>query len=291
MTVTIEPLGGLGNQLFVYALGLRLARALDVELDVDTWRFHKYPWHVYELDTFSNSISKTYSSRSREVFGHSVRRAIRGAQTLRVLPKRVGRLVIERGTAFDHSLLQVGAHSRLSGYFQSWRYFEPVADDLRAQINSVVSPSKWMQESREHLGELGNWTAVHARRGNYTMIPGMGIVGIDYYRRAVKEINARVGETPIVVFSDSPELLPEFEDLAPGNTIFIKPPQDVRAIEVLQVMSYASNLIIGNSTFSWWAGYLRDRNGRTVVAPRPWLDNTNFDARDLLPLSWITLGR
>ncbi len=291
MTLVIEPLGGLGNQLFVYALGLRLARDLDVELDVDTWRFHKYPWHVYELDTFSNSISKTYSSRSREIFGHSVRRVIRDAQKSRLLPQQIGNLVMEMGSTFDPSLLQVARHSRLSGYFQSWRYFEPIADDLRAQISSVTSPSNWIQESRERLNKLGSWTALHVRRGNYTVIPSMGIVGIDYYQRAVREIDIRAGETPIVVFSDSPELLSEYETLAPGRTIFFKPPPDVRAIDILQVMGDASNLVIGNSTFSWWAAYLRDRADRTVIAPRPWLDDANFDARDLLPLSWITLGR
>jgi hypothetical protein len=119
----------------------------------------------------------------------------------------------------------------------------------------------------------------------------MGIVGIDYYQRAVRDIDARVGEAPIVIFSDSPELLSEYETLAPGRTIFMNPPQDVRAIDILQVMGDASNLVIGNSTFSWWAAYLRDRADRTVIAPRPWLDDSNFDARDLLPLSWITLGR
>jgi hypothetical protein len=56
-------------------------------------------------------------------------------------------------------------------------------------------------------------------------------------------------------------------------------------------MSDASHLIIGNSTFSWWAAFLRDRPGRTVIAPRPWIDYKRFNERDLLPPDWITLGR
>lgn len=35
MAITIRPLGGLGNQLFVYATGATLAKKLDTELVAD----------------------------------------------------------------------------------------------------------------------------------------------------------------------------------------------------------------------------------------------------------------
>lgn len=291
MSIVIEPLGGLGNQLFVYGLGLRLARELKVELIVDTWRFRNYAWHVYELDTFRNSISFTRSTRLRERYAHKSRYVIRGAQRIRLLPKRIGHLVMEQGTTFDPMILGVPDGTRLSGYFQSWRYFDAISESLCQEISSPIDPSAWMQITKNQLDKLGDWTAIHIRRGNYVTVSSMGLVDETYYARAIREIDLRVGKLPLVVFSDSPELVENISILDPQRTTFISTPPEVRAIDVLQVMSEASHLIIGNSTFSWWAAYLRDRVGRIVIAPRPWLDDLKFDSRDLLLPDWITLGR
>jgi hypothetical protein len=291
MSITIEPLGGLGNQLFVYGLGLRLARELNVDLESDIWRFHDYPWHVYELDTFSNSISRTYSSPSRERYGHKARGVIRRGQSYRILPQRFGSLAIERDATFDPTLLELGDGSRLSGYFQSWKYLTPIVEELRNEISHPVSPSTWLSETRNLLSGLAEWTAVHVRRGNYTQISSMGLAEDDYYRRAIHEVDLHSGGTPLVVFSDSPELAAQMPVFDNERTTFVTNPPEVAAIDVLQVMSDAAHLVIGNSTFSWWAAYLKDRPGRTVVAPRPWLDDKSFNERDLLPTDWITLGR
>lgn len=291
MPIIIEPLGGLGNQLFIYALGLRLARAHETELVCDTWQFHNYRWHVYELDTFANSISRTYSSHLREVLGRRTRRVLRGGVAFGMLPARMGRLVMERDSTFDPGILQVPDGSRLGGYFQSWRYFGPVADEVRAQVSQPIEPSQWLKETRSQLSRLGEWTAVHVRRGNYTQISAMGLVEDDYYRRAIAHLDSLVGQRPIVVFTDSPELVAGMDAFSTDRTLMLDTPDGIHAIDVLQVMSDASHLIIGNSTFSWWAAFLRDRPGRTVIAPRPWIDYKRFNERDLLPPDWITLGR
>ena len=291
MAIIIEPLGGLGNQIFVYALGLTLARKLGVQLEADLWRFHKYPWHVYELDTFQNSIDRTFSSRSREIFGHRVRGALRRGQTAGVLPRKLGRLATERDSMFDGRFLQLPDHSRLSGYFQSRHYFEPVLDELRESLSRPHLTSNWTEDTQKRLAQLGRWTAVHVRRGNYTNIPNMGLADSSYYQRAMQEIDLHEKGTTFVVFSDSPDMIPEMKVFDNKRTICIKSPSSVRAIENLRLMSLANHMIIGNSTFSWWAAYLRDSPNRVVIAPRPWLDDKSFNERDLLPPDWITLGR
>jgi hypothetical protein len=54
-------------------------------------------------------------------------------------------------------------------------------------------------------------------------------------------------------------------------------------------MSRAHALVMGNSTFSWWAGWLGDRPDRPVFAPRPWVAAQDGVERDLLPPHWLTL--
>ena len=38
-------------------------------------------------------------------------------------------------------------------------------------------------------------------------------------------------------------------------------------IEELYVMSHCDNLILANSSFSWWAAYLSTKDNKIVVAP------------------------
>lgn len=291
MAVTIEPQGGLGNQLFIYGLGLRLAHERKTELVSDLWNFHGYGWHNYELDSFQNSISRTYSSKGREIFGHKTRGLVRRARSLHVDPTFVSRLVLENDARFDARLLATQNGSRLNGYFQSWKYFGPIADELKMQISSPENPSQWLSDSRLKLQQLGPWVAVHVRRGTYLQVPIMGIVDNDYYLRAISLLDKIVGELPLVLFSDSPELLTDLHLRLGDRISIVSTPESVRPIDVMQVMSDAHHLVIANSTFSWWAAYLKDRSDRFVVAPRPWLDDRNFNERDLLPHDWLTLGR
>jgi hypothetical protein len=291
VAITIEPLGGLGNQLFIYGLGLRLARDRNTELTCDLWNFYGYDWHGYELDSFHNSITCTYSSRSREIFGHKLRGLIRRARALHIDPTSIGHLVLERDSLFDSKVLQARNGWRLNGYFQSWRYFEPIEEELKGQISNPKNPSQWMHDMREQLSELGPWIAVHVRRGTYLEVPIMGLVGNDYYSRAISYLDTLAGKLPLVLFSDSPELLTDLQSRYEDRVTVISTPESVRPIDVLQVMSDASHLVIGNSTFSWWAAYLKDRPDRIVIAPRPWLDDRNFNERDLIPRGWLTLGR
>jgi hypothetical protein len=291
MSIIIEPLGGLGNQLFIYALGLRLAQENRVDLVCDTWNFHNYSWHEYELDTIPNSISETYSSRSRELFGHKSRSLIRKSQALHLLPRRFGRLILESGSAFDPAILNSSSRSRLNGYFQSLKYFAPVADQVRAQVRHPLSPSEWMNRTRQNLRSLGKWTAVHVRRGNYTSLPIMGLAQEDYYVRAIDLMDRTIGPRPLVFFSDSPEVLPNISECFSDRVQIIETPRDVRAIDTLQLMSDASSFVIANSTFSWWAAFLAGQEECMVVAPRPWLDDPAFNDRDLLLPNWVTVGR
>lgn len=292
MTITIEPLGGLGNQLFVYALGLQLARKHNTSLEADLWRFKNYTWHRYELDSIPTQISSTYTSRSRGRFTDAVRHGCGVIQVARPWSLKVSRrLAIETTSYFNEEFMDLSPKVRLSGYFQSWRYFEDIADDLRREILSPVSPSPWLGVTRRNLQTAGKWVGVHVRIGNYREAAGMGVIIEDYYRRAISLVDKILGPLLIVVFSDEPDTVKSFSCFRGDRFRFIDAPESTRPVESLLVMSDAFALILGNSTFSWWAAYVQDWPDRLVVAPRPWLDRSDFNERDLFPSHWLTLGR
>ena len=57
--IVIEPLGGLGNQLFVYGLGLANARRLGVPLVADLLSIRHDQKREFELPSFRNSLDES----------------------------------------------------------------------------------------------------------------------------------------------------------------------------------------------------------------------------------------
>lgn len=282
--IVIEPLGGLGNQLFTYVLGLENATRLQTELHVDLFNFVNYEWHDYELGSFKSSISgeleRSFLNRTLDRLpGH------------RYFPRR--QFALEDNELFASKFLKVPDGTRLRGYFQSWKYFESVGNVIQSELWDLVSPSKAFLEKKVELESGAPWIAVHVRLGNYQTLPSMGLAGRAYYRRAVKLLRDLGHHEPIMVFTDSPEVIGEmglFGDIE--DWMIFQGDPALTPLETLLLMSLADHLVIGNSTFSWWAAWLgRDVAGRKVIYPRPWLDRFPRDDRDLPMPEWICLSR
>ncbi len=293
VSVTIEPLGGLGNQLFVYALGRCLSMKLGVPLHVDLCNFRSYEWHDYELDSFMNSIDEQVGVKS-QLTSRTMRKMGRLASSKLVKSKTwpSGRTFTEKSWRFDPTFLTLGDGARVRGYFQSWKYFENCSDLLRREIADIREPSAWFLKMQEELDSLPEWTAVHVRRGNYVTLPNMGLVDDDYYARAINLVNQLGGSMTVVVFSDDPEAARRMRAFSERpKTRFIESPPESRPIESMVLMSMGSHAVMANSTFSWWASWLAQKMDRIVICPRPWLDGEDFDDRDLIYPSWISIGR
>ena len=95
---------------------------------------------------------------------------------------------------------------------------------------------------------------------------------------------------PVYLATDSPAAVRE-EFARIGEFIPIDPPSVIHPFEVVLILSRVDGLVIANSSFSWWTGFIGERPRRVVIAPRPWLTRSDIDTRDLLPPHWLTLDR
>ena len=132
-------------------------------------------------------------------------------------------------------------------------------------------------------GSEGAMTSVHIRRGDYISSPHMtefhtNLSETDYYQKAMEIIGG-----DFMFISDDIEWCKEnFK----GDNIFYSP--FTEELEDLCLMTYCTNNIIANSSFSWWGAYL-GFDGK-VIAPNNWFGPKGpKKTQDLIPNNWIKI--
>lgn len=152
----------------------------------------------------------------------------------------------------------------LIGYFQSYE----VSTHLETELDSLV-PSKLSARLIAQASFLESEKAVgmHVRRGDYVGHPTFGLLSNDYFKNVLLSIGGI--DRPIIIFSDSTVVVSDF---LPEPMIHLGQvcPDNFSASEVLYLMSKCSDLILSNSSLSWWAGFIAQTRGSNVVAPSPW---------------------
>ncbi len=286
--VSANLVGGLGNQLFIYSAARNLAQLRKAELRLDTSQIG-----VGGTNHGSN-LSET------GLAGYFIKKRIKIPKNLMRLKMRVLRLVgffqlpkwfnkkeyFSTVLGFDPKIYDLNLPVILNGYFQSWRYVDPIIIEINEEL-VLKNYSKWFTKTQAKMRESLP-VVLHVRRGDYlNLIEDFGILGLSYYETALKLVDQRMGKStePIWVFSDdisrARELLSSIDN---RKFHFVDPPKNVHALESLILMKNARAHIIANSTFSWWAAKLSETS-MIVVAPRKWF-RKHDEPNDLIPLHW-----
>jgi len=291
--ITVKPVGGLGNQLFIYSLGYALSSRLGCELFIDRSWFATQSLRTYELSTFA-SVGIELPEKNRQTGGLRLRKRSVFVSLSQKLRWRSGTVLREEGSGFDERMLSASPGVRLEGYFQSHKYFSSVQESLRQQMRAISHPSVWYSQTKELIDSVGPWVSVHVRRGDY-LNPGTrdfhGIAEKHYYLAALNTVNQIVPGLVPIVFSDEPALASQMLANDFPAAIFIENSASSRPIETINLMARSQAAVMANSSFSWWGSWLGDSDSRPVVGPRPWFKSAERDERDLLPSRWISLGR
>jgi hypothetical protein len=201
----------------------------------------------------------------------------------------------ESGFGYDPAILSVAEGSILEGYFQSPKYFRN-SNEILDEIIFPTSDSPSTQDvDAQHL--VPPFVAIHVRRGDYLSPETLafhGIASSSYFQMAIDLMEALHGQKRNIIFTDSAELVQkELSNLRQDWQLFDSD-LTFSDLETLRAMSRADNIVMSNSSFSWWAAWkVHSRLGTAlyprIVAPRPWFTNGE-SAGDLLHPTWITMG-
>ncbi len=280
--------GGLGNQMFQYAAGLRLAAARQTQLKLDLTlldvRDGRTP-RTYELDRFR--ISAEYAT-AEEIEARLAKRPL-AARISRRLDRRAA--ARERHFHYDPAVARLPDGSCLEGYWQSERYFVDVAARVRQEFGFRSGPSGRNAELARQIAARAA-VSVHVRRGDYAADAAThaahGLCPVDYYQRAAAYVAERIRAPLFVLFSDDPEWTRAHLDLG-GAAIVADHNSAHDGPEDLRLMSLCRHHVIANSSFGWWGAWLNADPEKIVIAPERWFRDGARDTSDLLPDRWVKL--
>ena len=291
--IIIELMGGLGNQMFQYALALKLKHigrnvCIDLLFDEDTLR-------KYELDCFSGvseaavpMLRNDHSSGKNGKIQKIIRNVIN-----RSIPVHKDRIILYQPEVYGYK------RARLSGYWQNEKYFSDIRDeilkvysfrdDLAVQFEKALADRYGDQYNPENETSV----SVHVRCTDYNNSMNSKLYGnictLDYYKKAIKYYTDRYKDSVFYFFSDDmnhvrEKLLPEIKESNPGTYRMVE--WDCDNVADLWLMTKCRHHIIANSTFSWWGAWLGQNEDKTVVAPRLWMNGYSYD---IICEDWIKL--
>ncbi|MGD0077168.1 MAG: alpha-1,2-fucosyltransferase [Sedimentisphaerales bacterium] len=282
--------GGLGNQMFQYAAGRRLAHVLAVELKLDVTWMDKFISRPYTLGKFN--IQENFATAA-EIAAMAPKGRIEHALA-KIWPKKWPKYIQEKCFHFDPEILNLYDGVYLKGYWQSEKYFSDIAAILRREFTLKTPLSGKSKELSEMIASKQS-VSIHIRRGDYVAARKTkrvhGGCGPDYYLRCVDYLKQLVKNAHFFIFSDDPEWAGDnLKRLCPAT--FVDYNRADKDYEDLWLMSRCNHHIIANSTFSWWGAWLNPREDKIVLAPRQWFDKkiqVSMKMDDLFPSGWILL--
>ena len=276
--------GGLGNQMFQYALGRKMSikNGDTFKLDDTTYR-RGFP-RPYSLSHFTivESIATPEEIRRLKLpygFFSRVERSFK-ARILRIF-----------NVEFSPKILEKKGDMYLDGFWQSEKYFSDIADTIRKDFTLKEKMSPAGESASRKISAEKCPVSLHVRRGDYVSHAKtnsiFGTCSPEYYRKAVSIIREKAPDARFFVFSDDIAWAKENLEL-PENTVFVSDPA-IRDYEELVLMSRCGHHIIANSSFSWWGAWLDPNPEKVVIAPARWFNGSPKVYKDVVPDSWIKI--
>jgi hypothetical protein len=292
--IIVRVKGGLGNQLFGYAAGRRLALINNAELVIDSVtgfiRDRKFR-RQYALDQFNIPCRKATPSERLSPFDR-YRRALKKYISRHQPFER--RTYLEQETRdFDPRLLNLRFQGvlYLDGIWPGEAYFKDIEGIIRQDLTIKPPTDEANRSMAAEVTACDSAVALHVRW--YDEPGGQGHnLSDDYYERALARVCAEIDRPHFFVFSDDPPAAAARLSLSKGSyTLVAHNVADESAYADLWLMSKCRHFITANSTFSWWGAWLSPYANKLIITPDPaLLDEQNaWRVGGLLPDGWTRL--
>ncbi len=280
--IVINMKGGIGNQMFQYALYKALSlKGKKVRLDYyglgqEMSRINRNTiFDSFVLDKEYNLPNHNPESLSCRI-SRKLKKIVYGAYYEK-----------EEG-AFDKQVFNLNK-GYLDGYWQTSLYFYDIREEL---IKDFTLKNDLSIENKKILSQIKNDpnpVSIHIRLGDYKTQENQVLFGdictLDYYKKAILFIERRINNATYYVFSNEPERI---RNLLPSiNYKIININDEKTGWADMYLMSNCKHNIVANSSFSWWGAWLNNYPEKIVVAPARWLNTKEMP--QICPDEWIRI--
>ena len=275
--------GGAGNQLFQYAAGRALADRLCCELVLDS----RYVAGSADRGDCFEHFGNARFRRDDDLPPAKSDGAVRYG-----LWRKFGRdpkFHREAGLGFDARFFDLPTNTYLHGYWQSEKYFEEIAEQLRSDLRFTTELDSANAEMATQIASANTPVALHVRRGDYVAPGSYAACSPAYYRAATDLLAEKLGsDLTCFVISNDPAWARENLDLG-QETVVVDLNDEMTGHFDLYLMSLCAHTVIANSTFSWWGAWLNSHPDKLVIAPKDWFAKDNLSNPDICPDDWLRL--
>ncbi|MDC7292855.1 alpha-1,2-fucosyltransferase [Butyrivibrio sp. DSM 10294] len=283
--------GGLGNQLFQYALALILKEKYqDVSVKCDIASYELFDEHEgfeipnifeFDLEIADYTIIKRFcpAQMLAQKLGFkalicnrinrytpiwNIDKLYRVIQDKR---KRFRRITDNHIGRFNPEIMFL-TESRtkdyyLEGAWQNLGYFTGYRDWLKnkMRISRTICDEEMLEVIKEQEA-----VGIHIRGGDFCNNKRLNICGISYYEKAIRQLETLRKDLTFYVFTDDKEKAQRvIENLELCNAYIISG----NAYADFILLNACKYKIISNSTFSFWAAYLSDRQNESALTIAP----------------------
>ena len=197
--IIVRLIGGLGNQMFQYALGRNLARINKTTLKLDKTELELKPLsgtpRSYNLQVFNIVENFASGEEIKKIRGSSSGRLFTVVTKMLKLRERSSVVSEKKDYVFDSRVLRSGDNVYIQGYWNNEKYFR----DIRKMILKDFTIKEPIDKTNETtLNQINNTLSVslHVRRGDYIKSKKTnqhhGTCGLGYYQNAINIIASKV---------------------------------------------------------------------------------------------------
>lgn len=284
--VIVKMSGGLGNQMFQYALYRKIQQTgKAVKLDLSSFQ-DKNAFRRFSLDIFPIEYQTANLEECRKLGECSYRPVDKIRRKMFGLKESYYQEDLDKG--YQPEILEMDP-VYLDGYWQCERYFQDIREKI---LEDYTFPKKISIESSRLQERIKNTESVsiHIRRGDYLDAANYKIYGnictVEYYQSAISRMRKLCEKPNFYLFSNDSEWAKEIFGDTEDITI-VEEDKERPDYEDMFLMSRCKHNIIANSSFSWWAAWLNQNENKRVIAPVKWFNN--HSVTDVICDDWIRI--
>ena len=291
--IIAKPVGGLANQMSVYAASKALAIHHNVPLKMDISDCKEGTLTEFRLKHLNIKTDIATQDEIQEVIGFGDYKWFNSIK--KELKKKFGLNTWgeyrEHSLTFDPGFFNLPDKQYLTGNFPSIAYYERIKNVLQAEF-IVKSPGRvetrlWEDKIRSTRDSV----CLHVRRGDYTepkVQAYHGLLDLSYYEKAVFHMVNNLNAPEFFVFSNEMDWVKAHLQVEfPVHYVDCHSPYDGHLD--FHLMQQCHHFIIANSGFSRWPAYLSGCSDKIVCMPRKWLVKQRMPDSDIAPDSWIRI--